>query len=153
MDSVYKPYTENVKAPRRCTVMNVSRSVKPTNPFLTLASNNKKALSLFISEVKNACSEFVTDVCELVGDEEDYSDGDSDYDDSDYSDGDSEVNSDSELTRKIVDNEFESIIIVLKNMVDSLEQKYLATKDAFYYRGSKAIGNFTTSYTNGTMGM
>src|ERR1043165_7236450 len=95
---------DSVEAPHRCTIITVTRSVKPTDLFLALASNNIKAISLFISEVKDACSEFVTDVCALIGDEEEYSGSeyddseysDSEYDDSDYSDSDSEVDSDAD---------------------------------------------------------
>src|ERR1043165_8398474 len=157
MDSVYTSNKENVVAVHQRTTIHVSR---PTlDDFLTLASSNTKAISLFISEVKDACSEFVTDVCELVGDEEEYSDRE--YSDSDCSDSDSEVDSDvendaksdNELTRKIVANEFESIITNLKNMINSLEQKYLAAKDAFHCSMSKELEGFTTSCSNGTTGM
>ena len=169
MDSVYTSNTENVVVVHQRTTIHVSR---PTlDDFLTLASSNTKAISLFISEVKDACSEFVTDVCELVGGEEEYSDSeysDSDYSDSEYSDSDSDCSnsdsevdsdvendaeSDNELTRKIVANEFESIITNLKNMINSLEQKYLAAKDAFHCSMSKELEGFTTSCTNGTTGM
>src|ERR1043165_4417501 len=162
MDSVYTSNKENVVAVHQRTTIHVSR---PTlDDFLTLASSNTKAISLFISEVKDACSEFVTDVCELVGDEEEYSDSDysdSEYSDSDCSDSYSEVDSDvendaesdNELTRKIVANGFESIITNLKNMINSLEQKYLAAKDAFHCSMSKELEGFTTSCTNGTTGM
>ena len=123
--------TENVEAPA------------PTDPFLALVSNNMRAMSIFVSEVKNACNEFATDVCALVEYEEDYDDADSDYSNSDYSDSsDSEIDPSSELTKKILANEFEPIIVDLKNMIQSLEQRYLAAKDAFNCRMSKEMVNF-----------
>jgi len=129
---------ENVATPHQCTIIHVPRSVKPTDLFLTLASNNTRAMSFYVSEVKNACNEFVTDVCTLIGDEEDYDDTDSDYSDS----SDSEIDLDNELYKKIVANEFEPIIVSLKNMIQSLEQRYLAAKDVFNYRMSKEMDNF-----------
>src|ERR1043165_7388394 len=120
----------------------------PADRFLTLVSSNMRTMSFFVSEVKNACNEFVTDVCTLIGDEEDYDDTDSDYSDSNYSDsdysdsGDSEIDLNSELTKKIIANEFEPIIADLKNMIQSLEQRYLAAKDAFNCRVSKEFENF-----------
>ena len=116
-----------------------------TDRFLTLGSNNMRTMSVFVSEVKNACNEFVTDVCTLVGDDEDFDDTDSDYSGSD--------SSDSELYKKIVDNEFEPIIVSLKNMIQSLEQRYLAAKDVFNYRMSKEMENFNISYPTIATGM
>jgi hypothetical protein len=108
-----------------------------TDRFLTLVSNNMRAMSFYVSEVKNACNEFATGVCTLVGDEEDYDDTDSD----------------SELYKKIVANEFEPIIVSLKNMIQSLEQRYLAAKDVFNYRMSKEMENFENPYPTIAMGM
>ena len=131
----------------------------PTDLFLTHVSNNMRAMSIFVSEVKNACNEFVTDVCALIGDEEDYDDTDSDYCDSDFNDSDysdssdSEIDPDSELTKKILANEFEPIIVDLKNMVQSLEQRYLAAKDAFNCCMSKEMENFNISYPTIATGM
>ena len=102
MDYVNTLNTENIETPCRRTIIHVSRPTFGT--LFTMAANNTKAI--FVSEVKNACSEFVTDVCDLIGGEVDY-----------------DVENDSELTRKIVANEFESIIVDLKNMINSLEQR------------------------------
>src|ERR1043165_9736986 len=66
--------TENVATPHQCTIIHVSRSVNPADLFLTLASNNMRTMSVFVSEVKNACNVFVTGVSTLIGDEEDYDD-------------------------------------------------------------------------------
>jgi len=137
---------------------NVATSA-PTTLFLTLASGNSRAMSIFVSEVKNACNEFATDVCALVGYEKDYDDTDSDYCDSDINDSDSEIDPgseidpDSELTKKIVANEFEPIIADLKNMIQSLEQRYLAAKGAFNCHMSKEIENFKNSCITIAMGM
>ena len=57
--------TENVATPA------------PADRFLTLVSSNMRTMSVFVSEVKNACNEFTTGVCTLAGDEEDYDDTDS----------------------------------------------------------------------------
>ena len=144
--------TENVATPHQCTIIHVSRSVKPTDLFLTLASNNTRAMSFYVSEVKNACNEFATDVCALVEYEEDYDDTDSDYSDS-SDDSDSEIDPDSALTKKILANEFEPIIADLKNMIQSLEQRYLAAKDSFNCCMSKEMENFNTSYPTTATGM
>ena len=117
--------TENVTTPA------------PADRFLTLASNNTRAMSFYVSEVKNAYNEFTTGVCTLVEDEEDYEDTDSD----------------SELYKKIVANEFEPIIASLKNMIQSLEQRYLAAKDVFNYRMSKEMANFENPYPTIATGM
>ena len=144
--------TENVTPPHQCAIIHVSRSVKPADRFLTLVSSNMRTMSVFVSEVKNACNEFVTDVCTLIGDEEDYDDDtDSDYCDSDYSD--SEIDPDSELTKKIIANEFEPIIANLKNMIQGLEQRYIAAKDAFNCCMSKEMVNFENPYPTIATGM
>src|ERR1043165_6482777 len=117
--------TENVATPA------------PADRFLTLVSNNMRAMSFYVSEVKNACNEFTTGVCTLVGDEEDYDDTDSD----------------SELYKTIIANEFDPIIVNLKNMIQSLEQRYLAAKDVFNYRMSKEMENFENPYPTIAMGM
>src|ERR1043165_5170400 len=80
--------TENVATPA------------PADRFLTLVSNNMRVMSFYVSEVKNARNHFATGVSTLVGNDEDYDDTDTD----------------SEPYKTIVANEFEPIIVSLKNM-------------------------------------
>ena len=55
--------------------------------------------------------------------------------------------------KNIVANEFEPIIADLKNMIQSLEQRYLAAKDVFNYRMNKEMENFENPYTTIATGM
>ena len=156
MDYVNTLNTENVETPTRYDIASVSN-----DSFLTLASNNTKTISHFISEVKDACSDFIADVYDLIGDtledcDSEYSE-DSDYSecsDSDYySDDDSDCYSDddkSELTRKIVANEFESSIHDIRNKLDILEKRYITAKDEFHGLMVKEIEVFLTSPTSTT---
>jgi hypothetical protein len=138
MDSVNTLNTENVEA---C-------------PFLTLASNNTKAMSSFILVVKDACNYFATDVYYLIGDDSECSDSefsDSECCDSEYSGySDSESSEDTidlydELSRKITSNEFESIILELQNKLDVLKMTYLAAKVVFHDSMTKEIAIFKTT--------
>ena len=148
MDSVYTSSTENDETPMRYNITPVSlRPTMPTDLFLTLASSNAIDIAIFISEVKDACSEFITGVREMVGDASEYDececcecyDSDAASDDS-YSD--SEGDDDDALTKTIVANEFETILCDLKNKLDILEKAYLSAKDTFNSSMSEKIKTF-----------
>ena len=159
MDSVYTSSTENDKTSIQYNITPVSlRPTMPTDLFLTLASSNAIDIAIFISEVKDACSEFITGVRELVGDASEYSEcecGDSECSeccycecskccDSDVSsdDSDDDRDDDDALTKTIVANEFETIICDLKNKLNILEKTYLSAKDSFNNRMSEEIKIF-----------
>ena len=146
MDSVYTSNTENDETSMRYNITPAPlRSALPTDLFLTLASNNANVISFFISKVKGACSEFIAGVYELIGEvSEDSECYDSDVDDDEYdSESDSESDSDDDvLTRKVVANEFETIISDLRNKLDILEKAYISAKDTFNSRMSEEIKTF-----------
>ena len=149
MDSVYTSSTENDETPMRYNITPVSlRPTMPTDLFLTLASNNANVISLFISKVKGVCSEFIAGVYELIGEvSEDSEYYESDVDDDEYDEDDSDDCSEDDfdddvLTRKIVANEFETIISDLRNKLDILEKAYLSAKDTFNSSMSEEIKAF-----------
>src|SRR5688572_22796648 len=117
----------------------------PTGLFLTLASSNAIAIAIFISEVKDACSEFITGVREMVGDASEYDECECcECYDSDVASDDSYSGSegDDALTKTIVANEFETILYDLKNKLDILEKAYLSAKDTFNSHMSEKIKTF-----------
>src|SRR5688572_30043316 len=150
MDSVYTSSTENDKTSIQYNITPVSlRPTMPTDLFLTLASSNAIDIAIFISEVKDACSEFITGVREMVGDASEYDvceccecyDSEAASDDS-YSDSEGDDDDDDALTKTIVANEFETIICDLKNKLDILEKAYLSAKDTFNSHMSEKIKTF-----------